>query len=1406
MWVTNIPTMKSSYLLRVASLLLGLSWFSIPLQAQPERRGVGLANPEEPLVLRGLRGGSQMIGATEIRISDCVLDSLNIASCQRLTIEGSVIHRYANLLADQSLTVRDCEFYGSVTWDSRGGSALFTHNIFTQPLFLHAASADFPRPTITGNSFLGQFQAVEVQDFSGSWTEFANLKLPLAGNYWGSSEGPRYPGQAGPEEWLGSQGAFCQHWDGRESYLYLGFETAAGDISDAYRPRPQVWVQAARAGQNVLESTLGRSADVLARPGRELLVCFDLKSSVRRYAPRFTLLCDDQELAPEGTDVFTVQRSYLPITESPANRERTLNFIIPASRVTGRQLELKLKMDTREIGGYATPGGEQVIWTANLTLKPLFKRRLRIGVMPVSLRVPFWITAEAKPEKTRQRLEGELPALWPLLPEEFDVLPLPTISVNRGYFRGAAQALTGGNLMTLMVSRAAAAYLNSWNASRPQEQWLDRVVCVVPNGSLASLWGLSQNEGATLGITSSIVLVEENKPAAALHELGHSLGLYLGFRNEQYNYTTTDGLGNPIAQVDMGGGQREWNGAMVRNAVMFNDTGFTDSDLSLPKILHVPLEPTVNYFDFMGASTPNWVIPTSLEAVYRGLASLLGTKPAPGLQSDQDAPEPAGRPALMGPPPAGHRRVVFTGALRRYQDRDTLAYSYRVYPDTVRVRDVSGEDFNLTEGNRATMQYVECFDAGGQLVAPRIPIVASLPDPAVPPVDPVWLQVVDLPIATARLAITDRELQGFEFLSLLDDGMAFQAQLGATPAAGALTGTITLNLGHSAGARTVPVFYQPYYSADGQTTWVPIGEMTTETTVTLDARDLPATDNLSFRLVAADAFRSARAELTGFRVANRAPVVQIESPHTGDAAGSDATWLLAAKVFDLEDGLIRTGEWRSSRDGLLGTNAVLPEIHLSAGEHVLTFSVTDQQGAPGAASAQVRSGPVADVDLVVGDDALRVSVAGVDPTVTLPNRLQTDRLNQIRVTVRNGGLTNEARLSLFLTLEDSAEQLLASQIITNWAPFALGSIETAYVYPGANRYTLRAVVTDALVLDPNPTNNSRSWSFDNEPPVPAPARFDVTPQAPLDFLLSGFDPDGDPLDYRLVTGPARGVLERLGETWRYRPLNAGQDSLTFTVSDGRFESAPAAVTFFTTTAAAPVPVPPSIVSADRVFATVGQDFTHAVVVTAPPANFAAYGLPDGLQINLSTGLIFGRPTQSGEFAVFVEAVKAGATSTQEIKLRVQDTFARWIASFGLTGADAAPEVDWEGDSYSNLQEYAHQMNPKVHDADGGLSPLLIREPLGLFRELDYFVVTYRQRIGGVGNPAVDYAVDGVRYRLEYNDTLDGEIAWAGGDRIFEVLESRRVDNGDGTEWISVKCQIPVTDTTQGYVRLRVTPP
>jgi hypothetical protein len=83
----------------------------------------------------------------------------------------------------------------------------------------------------------------------------------------------------------------------------------------------------------------------------------------------------------------------------------------------------------------------------------------------------------------------------------------------------------------------------------------------------------------------------------------------------------------------------------------------------------------------------------------------------------------------------------------------------------------------------------------------------------------------------------------------------------------------------------------------------------------------------------------------------------------------------------------------------------------------------------------------------------------------------------------------------------------------------------------------------------------------NQPPV-ADAQTLTTPfQTPLPIVLTGSDPDLDPLTFAIVTPPTGGALAGTAPNLTYTPGVAfsGSDALTFSVSDGRGGSAQAVV-------------------------------------------------------------------------------------------------------------------------------------------------------------------------------------------------------------------------------------------------------
>ncbi len=79
---------------------------------------------------------------------------------------------------------------------------------------------------------------------------------------------------------------------------------------------------------------------------------------------------------------------------------------------------------------------------------------------------------------------------------------------------------------------------------------------------------------------------------------------------------------------------------------------------------------------------------------------------------------------------------------------------------------------------------------------------------------------------------------------------------------------------------------------------------------------------------------------------------------------------------------------------------------------------------------------------------------------------------------------------------------------------------------------------------------------------------------------------------------------------------------------------------------------PTITSANAAGGVVGGAFGYQTAVRNGPASFAATGLPAGLSINKTTGLISGTPTAAGQTNVTLSATNGTGTVTQELALTV----------------------------------------------------------------------------------------------------------------------------------------------------------
>ncbi|NOT60690.1 MAG: cadherin-like domain-containing protein, partial [Acidobacteria bacterium] len=201
-------------------------------------------------------------------------------------------------------------------------------------------------------------------------------------------------------------------------------------------------------------------------------------------------------------------------------------------------------------------------------------------------------------------------------------------------------------------------------------------------------------------------------------------------------------------------------------------------------------------------------------------------------------------------------------------------------------------------------------------------------------------------------------------------------------------------------------------------------------------------------------------------------------------------------------------------------------------------------------------------------------------------------------------------------------------------------------------FTLTLTATDSQNAATSKTITVRVVNANRAPTANA-QRVVANEDTPIQFTLTGSDPDQDALKLLSFTRPTNGLLTGTFPTLTYTP-NAnfnGTDSFTFRVTDGQLDSAPATVTLVVNPVNdAPVLNVPGVQNV-----TVGQALNFTVSATdtdsAQTLTFSATNLPAGATFNAATRQFSWTPSvnQVGTFTITFTVIDNGTPPRSDAK-------------------------------------------------------------------------------------------------------------------------------------------------------------
>ena len=119
-------------------------------------------------------------------------------------------------------------------------------------------------------------------------------------------------------------------------------------------------------------------------------------------------------------------------------------------------------------------------------------------------------------------------------------------------------------------------------------------------------------------------------------------------------------------------------------------------------------------------------------------------------------------------------------------------------------------------------------------------------------------------------------------------------------------------------------------------------------------------------------------------------------------------------------------------------------------------------------------------------------------------------------------------------------------------------------------------------------------------------------------------------------------------------FGAGNKFITPMIANGKvYVGTTNGIGVFGNITATPVVLKPAITSALTASGTIAKAFTYQITASGAPTSFSATGLPAGLKVNTTTGVISGTPTAAGTSNVTIGAINTAGSGTARLVITIK---------------------------------------------------------------------------------------------------------------------------------------------------------